>query len=187
MHRHVEFDPRRLDVAALAVAGGRLEGEWPQPALARLSQDALPGAAPAVRWAAQGALRKQAGGEPQIWLQLQAHTVLQMCCQRCLMPVSVPLDVDSKLRFVRGEALAEKLDEDSEEDVLALPATLDLQALVEDELILALPLVPRHEVCPQPLPMSSGEDALLGAPEAESAFAGLAQMLRDGRGRGKPS
>ena len=174
-------------MAALAAAAGRLEGEWPQQTLARLWQDAVPGAAPPVRWAAQGVLRKQADGEAQVRLHLQAHTVLQMCCQRCLQPVAVPLDVDTQLRFVRDEALAEKLDEDSEEDVLALPATLDLQALVEDELILALPLVPRHESCPQPLPMSAGEDAPLGAAEAERAFAGLASMLRNGQGGGKPS
>jgi uncharacterized protein len=31
---------------------------------------------------------------------------------------------------------------------------LDLRALVEDELILALPMVPRHDVCPEPLPLA---------------------------------
>jgi len=43
---------------------------------------------------------------------------------------------------VRDEQQAERLDEDSDdEDVLALTATLDLQSLIEDELILALPLL----------------------------------------------
>ena len=46
------------------------------------------------------------------------------------------------------------------------------------ELILALPLVPRHEHCPQPLPMSAGD--LDGPAEGDSqhAFASLAGLLR---------
>ena len=100
--------------------------------------------------------------------------------------MTVQLDVQPSLRFVHGEAQAEALDEDSDEDVLALTPSLDLLPLIEDELILALPLVPRHEVCPQPLPMSAGADELASADEAEHAFAGLSSLLRDG-GRGKPS
>ena len=76
-------------------------------------------------------------------------------------------------------------DEDSDEDVLALTPSLDLLPLVEDELILALPLVPRHEACPQPLAMSAGEDELAADEDGEHAFAGLASLLRDGGG--KPS
>ena len=125
------------------------------------------------------------GGEAEIRLQLQARTALQLTCQRCLQPMTVPLDVQPSLRFVHGEAQAEALDEDSDEDVLALTPSLDLLPLIEDELILALPLVPRHEVCPQPLPMSAGEDELAAADDAEHAFAGLASLLRDGGG--KPS
>jgi len=182
------FDPRRLDVAAFAQAGARLTGEWPLAAMPRLLQDALPlGAdspATAVAWSARGSHKAVTGGEPEIRLHLQAHTALQMSCQRCLQPVTVELDVQPSLRFVRGEQQAEALDEDSEEDVLALTATLDLQQLSEDELILALPLVPRHEHCPQPLPMSVGEGEIAPADDAEHAFAALASLLRDG---GKPS
>ena len=54
---------------------------------------------------------------------------------------------------MRGEAAAEALDAEIEDDVLALSKSLDLRELVEDELLLALPIVPRHDVCPQPLPL----------------------------------
>lgn len=183
------FDPRRLDVAAFAQAEGRIGGEWPLAAMSRLLQDALPlsadSPAAAVTWSARGSRKAVTGGEPEIQLQLQAHTALQMSCQRCLQPVIVALDVQPRLRFVRGAQQAEALDEDSEdEDVLALTATLDLLQLTEDELILALPLVPRHEPCPQPLPMSAGEDQIASADDGERAFAGLASLLRGG---GKPS
>ena len=73
-----------------------------------------------------------------------------------LEPVVVPLRARRSFRFVAGgeDAAAQldaELDDALDADVLALPRVLDLHELVEDELLLALPLVPRHEVCPQPL------------------------------------
>lgn len=184
MARTPEFDPRRLDVAAFAKAAARLDGQWPQADMPRLQQDAVATSAsePAacVTWAVRGASKPVAGAEPELRLHLQAHTQLGLCCQRCLQPVAVPLDVQTALRFVRGEQQAEALDEHSDEDVLALSPALDLQRLIEDELILALPLVPRHERCPQPLPMSAGEDEVAASSAPEHAFAGLAALRRGG-------
>jgi uncharacterized protein len=185
------IDPHRLDMAAFAQAEGMLQGEWPLAEMPRLLQDALPlsadSPAQAVAWSARGSHKAVAGGEAEIRLHLHASTALQLECQRCLQPMTVLLDVQPSLRFVRGEARAEALDEDSDEDVLALTPALDLRPLIEDELILALPLVPRHASCPKPLPMSAGEDDLRDGDEAEHAFAGLASLLRDGGPSGKPS
>jgi uncharacterized protein len=96
--------------------------------------------------------------------------------------MTVELNVAPSLRFVGDEAQAEALDEHSDDDVLALSAALDLHALVEDELILALPLVPRHARCPQPLPMSAGEADMASA-QGPSAFAALAGLRKKGEGR----
>ena len=172
-------------MAAFAQAEGRLGGEWPLATMPRLLQDALPlcadSPASAVAWSARGSRKAVTGGEPEIWLHLQAHTALQMSCQRCLQPLTVALEVEPHLRFVRGEEQAEALDEDSEDETCwRCRATLDLQELIEDELILALPLVPRHEHCPQPLPMSAGGDEIASADDGEHAFAALAALLRDG-------
>jgi uncharacterized protein len=71
------------------------------------------------------------------------------------LPVELEVDVARALRFVADEATAEALDAESEDDVLALPRRLDLHDLVEDELLLALPLVPMHTTCPVPLPLST--------------------------------
>lgn len=153
----------------------------------RLLQDTLPlvvdSPARHVDWQVHGERREVAGGDAQLRLRLQARTALRLTCQRCLQPVTVELDIAPTLRFVQNEALAEQLDEDSEEDVLALPPSLDLRELVEDELILALPLVPRHEHCPQPLPMFAADPD--GSPAEPSAFAALAGLLKDAPG--KPS
>lgn len=181
------LDPRRLDVVALAEAGGALDGEWPLAELPRLQHDALPwpdGTAPAVTWQVQGSRRAVTGGEPEIRLALQAATLLRLTCQRCLQPMEQPLAVDTRLRFVRDEALAEKLDDNDEEDVLVLTPALDLRELVEDELILALPLVPRHEHCPQPLPTSAGDDALPDADAPAQGLGALGALWRDAGGKG---
>jgi uncharacterized protein len=85
----------------------------------------------------------------------------------------VPLSVDRRVFFVAGEDAAASLDAESEDDVLPL-APLDVKALVEDELLLALPLVPRHEACPEPLPFEPGPEA----PASEHPFAALAALKR---------
>lgn len=183
------IDPRHLDMAAFARAGAAARGTCPLEGMKRLMQDALPLADDGlaeVNWSAQGERRPVAGGGEQFLLHLSVDTAVSMSCQRCLQPVSIPLQVQTTLRFVRDEALAERLDEESEDDVLALSAALDLHELIEDELILALPIVPRHARCAQPLPMSAGADDI-GPADTEQPFAKLASMLRDPRGGGKPS
>jgi uncharacterized protein len=151
------IDPLRLDVAALSSQGGRLEGVWPLASLARLAESHVEGpndgadSCP-VDWQASGESRAQEGSPAQVWLHLQAHCRLNLVCQRCLAPVATDVDVDRRLRFVGDEAEAAELDADSDDDVLALARWMNLRDLVEDELLLALPLVPRHEQCPVPLP-----------------------------------
>lgn len=173
-------DPCRLDVAAFARDAGTLEGRWPLGGFARLLEGTLGAAAEAadVVWSARGEQRAVAGGEPQVWLHLDARTAVMLTCQRCLQPIAEPLAVHTALRFVAGEERAESEDEASEEDVLALRPALDLRGLIEDELILALPLVPRHADCELPLPApAAGSDAA-------SPFAVLERLRRDRSGTG---
>ena len=100
-----------------------------------------------------------------------------MTCQRCLAPVDVPLEVDREFRFVADEATAEALDDESEEDLLAMSREFDLRELIEDELLMALPLVPRHEECPAPVQMaSSDEDFEEASAEKPNPFAALAAL-----------
>jgi uncharacterized protein len=177
-------DPRAVDLSALCRQGATLQGEWPQAGMPRLVASVAasgPDAAP-VAWSAVGESRAVAGGEAETWLHLRAATTVTLQCQRCLQPMAEPLQVDRRLRFVRGEAEAARLDEASEDDVLELPPRLDLHELVEDELILALPLVPRHAACPAPLPVPAEmpED---DAP-APHPFAALAALRRRGPGDG---
>ena len=182
-HQH---DPLRLDVAAFAADAASLAGDWPGPTLARLAELQAPPqdlAWPGVVWAAQGERRAVPAGEAELWLSLQVDTAVWLTCQRCLQPYRLALALDRRLRFVRGEAQAEALDAESEDDVLALSRSLDLRELIEDELLLALPLVPRHEVCPQPLPVPitvESDEPPEEAPERPNPFAAL-QGLKIGK------
>jgi uncharacterized protein len=145
------IDPLRLDVAALARDGATLSGEWPMGDLARLQQSQSPPQdwmPPPVVWSVRGERRAVAGGAPETWLHLQAQVPVWLTCQRCLLPYRIELTADRPVRFVPGEERAEALDAEIDEDVLALTPALNLRTLVEDELLLALPIVPRHEVCP---------------------------------------
>lgn len=150
----------------------------------QLPQDWTP--AP-VEWSVRGETRPVVGDAPQTWLHLHAQATVWLTCQRCLNPVFAELSVERPIRFVRGEDQAETLDAESEDDVLALAPTLDLRTLIEDELILALPIVPRHDECaPAANPgMSVAASAATGAADDEriKAFGALAGF-RPKRGGG---
>jgi uncharacterized protein len=174
-------DPHQLDVAAAATAALTLEGRWPLAGFRRLVEDADQDGE--AQWSVRGQRRPVPGSEPEIWLHLAARARVWRDCQRCLQPVALDLEVTRALRFVADEATAEALDAESEDDVLALPRRLDLHELVEDELLLALPLVPMHAECPVSLPMSTSDEP--SAPSAEPAprpFAALAGLKRARKG-----
>ena len=149
------FNPERLDVKRLAHEAAKLSGAWPQERFTRLTSEALApladGPGIEVDWTVAGEERAVTGVAPQLWLHLHAQTQIRMECQRCLMPMTARMKIDRHFLFARDEEHAAQLDEELEDEVLVLARTLDLAELVEDELILALPIVPRHETCPVPL------------------------------------
>lgn len=170
-------DPHALDVMALCRAAGTLQGQWPLAGMVRLSESFCAASDGSATWQARGWLVPVAGGEPEVWLELQGSAEVPLECQRCLQPMTERLQVQRRFRFVRSEDEAARLDEESDDDVLALPARLDLQALLEDELILALPIVPRHGTCPEPLPLPA-DDAPGDEAPAPNPFAALAALRR---------
>ena len=173
-----EHSPDRLDVKAFAQAGGHLSGHDTLLKYRRLAEEAQ-GLHPDLRvdWQADGEVRSTHGIGGQIWLRLKAEATLPMTCQRCLHPVDVPLSVDREFRFVADEATAEALDEASEEDLLALSREFNLRELIEDELLMDLPVVPRHDECPTEVKLASSdedfEEANADKPNPFAALAGL--------------
>ena len=165
----------------MATEGGTLSGEWPLAGLKRLLAvgEALPLAQwPAphfVSWRASGTLRPLPGTGAKVRLTLHAQCTAALTCQRCLGPLLLPLQVQREFYFVAGEDVAARLDDEIEQDVLELTPALDLRVLTEDELILALPLVPRHADCTLALP--ARDSAAPAATADEHPFGVLARLL----------
>jgi uncharacterized protein len=177
------FDPLQLTVEAFAKQGQVLEGHWPLSALTRLHESTHAHSegegTHMVAWQLRGESRAQRSGAPEIWLHLHSSADVALTCQRCLQPVTEHISAERSFRFVHGEATAAELDAQSEDDVLALSRFLDARELTEDELLLSLPLVPRHEVCPQPLVDPNAAPDRADSAEREHPFAALAQLKRD--------
>ena len=116
-----------------------------------------------VNWQARAELRPGSGADEDVWLHLAANTSVPLVCQRCMGTVAEPLQVDQWYRFVATEEIAMAEDDESEEDLLVMEPQFDLLAVLEDELLMALPLVPMHDECPVAPVMQAGEEALSGA------------------------
>lgn len=127
---------------------------------------------------AAGAVSYELVGEAGIGrspaLRFRASAVLQLCCQRCLNAMEWPLDRESVLELVKpGAPIPDDELENDEADAIEAVPDMDVLALVEDELLLAVPLAPRHESCDPPRP--------LGGADKESPFAALAKLRKDSR------
>ena len=171
----------RIDPRAFAQSLGRLADTDVLARYGRIVQECEGrGTDVPVVWTARGELRKDASGQDQVWLHLRVDATLPMLCQRCLEQVEVPLSVDRSFRFVADEAAAAAQDDDVEEDLLVLAGEFDLQQLIEDELLLALPLIARHDVCPGPVRLAAADPGFdAAAPKRPNAFAQLARLKRD--------
>ena len=167
---------RALDVKAFAKAQMHFEGDTPVAEFERLAADCSGEVTGHVSWAAQGAIDPEQRGKDDAWLHLEAKATVPLTCQRCLHPVSVALLIEQDFRFVADEATALAEDDESDEDLLVMEDSFDLMALIEDELLMGLPLVPMHEAClSEQAPTSDEEEAIL-AEVKPNPFAVLASL-----------
>ena len=166
------FSPAHLDVDRFAEQAASLEGTHPLTEMTRLVDSAHPDAPPVagdeVVWQARGERRTVRGEPVQTWLHLSAQTRLALTCQRCLQPLSTDIMAERSFRFVADEATAAELDAESDDDVLAMNRALSVLTLVEDELLLSLPLVPRHVGCAMP-PHDRGDGPEFTMDDSEGA------------------
>jgi DUF177 domain-containing protein len=162
---------RPLDALGLARNGTLVEREFPIAGFSRL-RDRL---AEATGLAHARAEFHVAGRWPAALLAVQAEVVLT--CQRCLGPVRRRLE--SSARLVFAEEGAPELP-DGHEAIGGDPRKQDLAALVEDELLLSLPLIPLHEADEACGLADFGEHAAGDAPASEMRrpFAGLKDLLK---------
>ena len=168
---------RKLSIAAFALEAAPLHGQSPLAQLPRLADEAVQGVAERmVHFQALGSMRSDSAGAPVPWLRLKGQVEIDLVCQRCLEPVTTLVEFDQEFRFVESEDAAMAQDEDSEEDLLVYCAQFDLLELVEDELLMALPASPKHEICPGDLKLSTADADFESVSDRPNPFAKLAQL-----------
>jgi uncharacterized protein len=108
-------------------------------------------------------------------LELEVSGTLRLRCERCLQAMDFPLEVVARLLpIAAGEPWPDEEDEDwaagpdEEWDAIEASREQSVPELVEDEVLLALPIVPRHEACEPPVAMEDEHEP--------SPFAVLAKL-----------
>lgn len=151
--------PEHVDVTRLAARSARIQSVTPVSGMTRLAELLVD---------AKGSVDSDLRFSERQWIDGEARATVRVTCQRCLEPMSVALDARIRLAVDADDAALP----DDREAVMSDGGDLSLLALVEDELILALPIVPLHAEgeC-------SGRLAEKPAPaERESPFAVLQQL-----------
>jgi uncharacterized protein len=159
-----------FDAFRLARLRESLRGDATMADLPRLAQSVLDPAA-TVHYDIQGRVDDE--GHPGAVMKLSGRLPLR--CERCNASLQFMLERDVPFRFVHDEQELNALpiEDDEVEEVVGSQVT-DLLAWVEDEAILSLPLVPRHEDCAVPH-ADAPEPADPGRP---NPFAALAKLKR---------
>jgi len=168
--------PDRINPWQLAAENGRLNGELNLAGLPRLA--AMPNHAGGT---VSVTLVAGTDGQGVRFIKGRLRTGVELVCQRCLGPLRLPLEVVISLGLARGEAEFDRLP-DEYEPLLVPEGGIAVADLVEDELLLALPQIPRHDderECEANGYMKPGESA----PDAEhrQPFAALASLVRDSK------
>ena len=159
-----------LDAEVQAAQGAVVEREFPIAGFARLRDRlAEPTGVVRVRLVLRLVETVPVG-------ELALTAIVMLVCQRCLQPMRQELRSESELAFVvqDSERVPAGL-----EAIAGDPKRIDLAGLVEDELLLALPAIPRHapgETCRLPAVVEVDEEP--AAPEMRRPFAGLKDLLK---------
>jgi uncharacterized protein len=132
-----------IDGFEFASAGATQQGVLPLSGFERL-RDVLASDAGEVAYELKGV--RDEHGRPS--LRLRVTGTLELRCQRCLGALAFELDADELLLLAatQAEIDADPTDVESPDRVLAAKE-MAVKDLIEDELILALPYAPRHELC----------------------------------------
>ncbi len=132
--------PAVIDSLEFARSAQQFTGSLPVESLKRLD-DLLADAEGNLHYELRGGQDDRQ--RPQLEVRISGRLHLQ--CQRCLGVLDYPVDVASSLLVVsRGIEPPEGLEDPEAPDMIEADPELDVAALIEDEVLLSLPLAPRH-------------------------------------------
>jgi uncharacterized protein len=111
-------------------------------------------------WAVKTFFDGVVGGEPRLKMNLSLKGRMHLICQRCMQPCLVEIEESRQFVFLANEALADAFPmEDDALEPLVMSSHFDLLGTIEDEVLLSLPLIPKHPegVC-EAASLGSGAD-----------------------------
>ena len=126
-----------IDTQDFARNRSEISGEAPVSGMERLS-DLLADSQGMLRYT----LRGNSDKDGNLYLEAEIEGVCQLLCQRCLHAMSYPVAIANRLLLQAEDALVQE--DDDAPDSIAPDRHLDLIALLEDEVLLSLPIAPRH-------------------------------------------
>lgn len=153
-----------IDSLDFAHRGEELRGEVPLAELPRL-QDMLAAPEGKVSFVLRGLYAQD--GKPQLELSLESLCVLR--CQRCMDRLNYPVKLVSKLKLVADEDESDV--DDDEMDSIPADKHLDVLLLIEEEMLLSLPIAPKHA-------LGECQFATKGLARPENPFAVLAGLKK---------
>jgi uncharacterized protein len=108
-------------------------------------------------------------------------TRVSLTCQRCLEPVEADINASVELWLMRDETAAEQLPDEADYLLQDEEGRVALADVLEDELMLALPLVAAHEHCEHylisaPMVDAESEAVAVETPKRENPFQALAGL-----------
>ena len=165
-----------IDSLEFACGARCMTGTLPVCNMQRLA-DVLADNAGNLAWTIQGEVCADIGGATDVpgsrarlpFLRIGVRGELRLLCQRCLDTLPFVVCIDSRLLLVPpGVTWPDEDPEDDRFDPIEALSEQPLLALIEEEVLLALPTSPRHEFCVAP-EHDDGRATL-------SPFAGLAQL-----------
>jgi uncharacterized protein len=175
----LRVDIQYVDTYELTRAGQEVHGQAPIDQFERLIEDLPEQADTMVSWTVKGEM--DSFGQRFLRVHVKAAPMLE--CQRCMKPFEWPVDSHNRLEVVNSEAalnVDDAADADPDDAIIERilgSQRLDVLALVEDEIILSLPYVPKHDVCTLlSEPLEEEPDGDLARP---SPFAVLGQLKKD--------
>ncbi len=166
---NTDFAQAIVDSLTFAHEAGWLSGEVAIAVLGRVA-DSLVNGTGALNCTLQGEVDQ----DGKCFLLLVATGTLMLRCQRCLESMAYAVRIDKRLLLVApGDTWPDDELENDEFDAIEASKTLALLPLIEEEVLLALPIAPRHEICAPPVVMMDKD-----RDRKPSAFAMLGQFRK---------
>lgn len=164
--------PATIDPVPLAEQGATLSGELPVTSMPRLAELCLDKRGSVIIDLKFG----RDGVEGLRFMRGRVQAQIGVTCQRCLEPMTLTIEIKPDLIVLRP---GERTELEEQDNAVVVARSMPLCTFVEDELLLALPMIPMH-----PLAQCPARDRIGAKPKAPmtkqrvNPFAGLNALKR---------